>query len=55
MFTGDTALCRHPEAAAAADLLVHEATFLEEEAVRAAETGHSTATAGRRLAAATPR
>ena len=34
-----------------ADLLVHEATFIDEDAERAAETSHSTARRGRRLAA----
>jgi ribonuclease Z len=34
-----------------ADLLVHEATFIEEDAERAAETSHSTALAAARLAA----
>ena len=38
-----------------ADLLVHEATFLEEDAERAAETSHSTALAAARLAAALAR
>jgi ribonuclease Z len=41
--TGDTAPCHSTVSAAAdADLLVHDASFAEEEAQRAAETGHST-------------
>ncbi len=41
--TGDTAPCvATVEAARGAELLVHDASFSEEEAQRAAETGHST-------------
>jgi ribonuclease Z len=41
--TGDTAPCPATVAAAAdAELLIHDASFAEEDAQRAAETGHST-------------
>jgi ribonuclease Z len=44
VISGDTAPClATAEAARGAELLVHDASFTEEEAQRAAETGHSTA------------
>ncbi len=43
VITGDTAPCHSTVSAAAdADLLVHDASFSEEEVQRAADTGHST-------------
>jgi ribonuclease Z len=43
VITGDTAPCHATvEAARGAELLVHDASFAEEEAQRAADTGHST-------------
>lgn len=51
VFSGDTRPCKTLfQACVGADVLVHEATFLEEEADRAAETGHTTALQAARLA-----
>ena len=53
VIVGDSAPCEMTRLVAwEADLLVHEATFLEEEAERAAETRHSTAGQAGALAAA---
>jgi ribonuclease Z len=52
VFTGDTEPCEATMAVArGADLLVHDGTFADEEAERAAHTGHSTARQAAEVAA----
>ena len=51
VYTGDSRPCRSTaDIAAGADLLIHDATFADEEAERANETGHSTAREAAQLA-----